>query len=102
MSDLGVQYQRAAPTSSQPEVKVHGGPDPKYFGIYRVEQGVDVVKNLPASIDRVQNSQLHVTITELRLLCDGSEHSSALPSCCAMCGRYFSHSGARLPRCQAW
>ena len=73
MIDFRVQYQRAVPTRSKPEVKAHGGLDPNFFRIYRIDRGEDVVKSIPAGVDRVQSYQLHVTMAELRKLFDGSE-----------------------------
>lgn len=67
------QYQRGLPARSKPETKLRGGPDPDFFFIYRIDQGVDVVKSVPAGIDRAQNTQLRVTMSELRKLFDGSE-----------------------------
>lgn len=71
--DLRLQYQRAVPTRSKPEVKMHGGPDPNFYRIYRIDRGEDVVKSIPAGVDRVQSYQLRVTMAELRKLFDGSE-----------------------------
>jgi len=73
MIELRLQYQRAVPTRSKPEVKMHGGPDPNFFRIYRIDQGADVAKSIPAGVDRVQSYQLRVTIAELGKLFDGSE-----------------------------
>ncbi len=47
--------------------------EPTFFRIYRVEQGADVVKSVPANIDRVQNFKLTIGIQELRKIFDGSE-----------------------------
>ena len=71
--EFRTQYQRGVPARSKPETKTRGGPDPEFFRIYRVDQGVDVVKSVPAGIDRAQNTQLRVTMAELRKLLDGSE-----------------------------
>lgn len=71
--EFRTQYQRGVPTRSKRETKTRGGPDPEFFRIYRVDQGVDVVKSVPAGIDRAQNTQLRVTMAELRKLFDGSE-----------------------------
>jgi len=71
--DLRIQCQRAVPTRSKPETKMHGGPDPDFFRIYRIDRGEDVVKSVPAGVDRVRNYRLRVTMAELRKLFDGSE-----------------------------
>jgi hypothetical protein len=52
---------------------VYSAVEPAFFRIYRVEQGADVVKSVPASIDRVQNFKLTVGIQELKKTFDGSE-----------------------------
>ena len=71
--EFRTQYQRGVPARSKQETKTRGGPDPEFFRIYRVDQGVDVVKSVPTGIDRTQNTQLRVTMAELRKLFDGSE-----------------------------
>jgi len=80
--EFRTQYQRGLPVRSKPETKPRGGPDPDFFRIYRIDQGVDVVKSVPAGIDRAQNTQLRVTMAELQKLFDGSEQIvsiSAMP-----------------------
>jgi hypothetical protein len=52
---------------------VYSAVEPTFFRIYRVEQGADVVKSVPANIDRVQNFKLTIGIQELRKIFDGSE-----------------------------
>jgi hypothetical protein len=71
--ELRTQFQRGVPARSKPETKTRGGPDPEFYRIYRIDQGVDVVKSVPSGIDRTQNTQLRVTMAELRKLFDGSE-----------------------------
>lgn len=71
--ELRLQYQRALPSRTKLEAKPHSAVDPSFFRIYRIEQGVDMVKSVPAGIDRVPNYQLRVTVPELRKLFDGTE-----------------------------
>ncbi len=73
MIELRLQYERAVPNQSKSEFTMHGGPDPNFFRIYRIDQGADVVKSIPAGVDRRQSYQLRVTMAELRKLFDGSE-----------------------------
>jgi len=68
-----IQYQREAPKQLKSESKTHGGPEPNFFRIYRADQSMDFVKSIPASIDRIKNYKLHVTMKELDTLFDGSE-----------------------------
>ncbi|HXN05520.1 MAG TPA: hypothetical protein VN944_00480 [Nitrospiria bacterium] len=71
--DFSLQYQKEAPVQTKPESKTHGGPNPTFFRIYRVDQGLDVVKSIPAGIDRVKNNKFHVTMKEFSGLFDGTE-----------------------------
>ena len=71
--ELRVQYQRGTPSRVKGEVKPRSGVDPALWRIYRFEQGVDVVRSVPAGIDRVQSYQLRVSVPELAKLFDGSE-----------------------------
>lgn len=70
---LRIQYQRGTPSRVKGEVKPRSGTEPAVWRIYRFEQGVDVVKSIPASIDRVQSYQFRVAMPELSKLFDGSE-----------------------------
>jgi len=71
--ELRLQYQRGVAARSKPEGKPRSAADPNFFRIYRVDQGMDVVRSVPAGIDRVQAYSLRVTVPELRPLFDGSE-----------------------------
>lgn len=71
--ELRLQYQRAVPSRAKGESRPHSAVDPNFFRIYRVDQGVDVVRSIPASIDRVQSYQLRVTLAEFHKLFNGTE-----------------------------
>lgn len=71
--ELRLQYQRGVPTRSKPETKPRSATDPTILRLYKFDQGVDVVRSVPAGIDRVQAYSLQVTVPELRPLFDGSE-----------------------------
>jgi hypothetical protein len=71
--ELRLQYQRGVPTRVKPETKPRSAADPTIQRLYRFDQGVDVVRSIPAGIDRVQAYSLRVTVPELRPLFDGSE-----------------------------
>jgi hypothetical protein len=68
-----INYQRAIPRRAKQELRPRSSVDPDFFRIYRVDQGMDLIKSVPAGIDRVQNYQLNVTVSELRKMFDGSE-----------------------------
>lgn len=70
---LVLEYQRALPARSKGEAKVYGGPDPAFFRIYRMDAGNDVLRSVPASVDRVKRLQLRVAIADLKRAFDGSE-----------------------------
>ena len=73
MLEFRIEYQRAVPSRAKPEYKPRSSVEPTFFRIYRVDQGMDLIKSIPAGIDRVQSYQLHVTVPELRKLFDGTE-----------------------------
>jgi len=68
-----VKYQRAIPMRAKQELRPRSSVEPDFFRIYRVDQGSDLIKSIPAGIDRVQSYQLQVTVSELRKLFDGTE-----------------------------
>ncbi len=71
--ELRLAYQRAAPSRARIESKPRAAAEPNAWRIYRVDQGVDVVRSVPAGIDRLQRYELRVTLAEFRDLFDGSE-----------------------------
>lgn len=71
--ELRLQYQRGVPVRSKPESKPRSAADPTILRLYSFDQGADVVRSIPAGIDRVQAYSLRVTVPELRALFDGSE-----------------------------
>jgi hypothetical protein len=71
--DLRLQYQRGVAARVKVDAKPRSTVDANFFRIYRVDQGVDVVRSVPTSVDRVQQYSLRVTIPELRTMLDGSE-----------------------------
>jgi hypothetical protein len=71
--ELRLQYQRGVPVRSKPESKPRSATDPTILRLYRVDQGLDVVRSMPTGLDRVQAYSLRVTVPELRPLFDGSE-----------------------------
>jgi len=68
-----IEYQRAVPRRVKQELRPRSSVEPDFFRIYRVDQGMDLIKSIPAGIDRVQSYKLHVTVSELRKMFDGSE-----------------------------
>ena len=73
MLQFRMEYQRAVPSRAKREAKPRSAVEPTFFRIYRWDQGSDLVKSVPAGIDRVRNYQLRVTVSELRKLFDGTE-----------------------------
>jgi hypothetical protein len=63
---------RSLPTPGKVEQNVYSAVEPDYFRIYRVDQGMDVVKSLSAGIDRVQSYEFRATAAGLHELFDGS------------------------------
>jgi hypothetical protein len=71
--ELRVQYQLALPLRAKSEQKIYSAAEPSFFRIYRLETATDVLKSIPAGINRVQNYQLRVAVPELSKLFDGTE-----------------------------
>jgi len=53
--EVQVAYQRAVPSRAKSDSKVCSAVEPTFFRLYRVDHGMDVVKSVPAGIDRVQS-----------------------------------------------
>jgi hypothetical protein len=71
--EFWIDYQRAVPKRVKKEFRARSNVEPDFFRIYQDEHAVDVVKSISAGIDRLQNYQFRVTMSELREMFDGSE-----------------------------
>jgi hypothetical protein len=71
--EFRMDYQRAVPKRIKREFKVRSSVEPDIFFNIQDDYTVDVVKSIPAGIDRVKNYKFRVTMTELRKMFDGSE-----------------------------
>ena len=71
--EFRMDYQRAVPKRTKKEFKVRSSVEPDFFRIYRDDYAVDLVKSIPAGINRVQNYRFRSTMSELRKMFDGSE-----------------------------
>ncbi|MFQ5342867.1 MAG: hypothetical protein ACE5F6_15115 [Anaerolineae bacterium] len=70
---LDLQYRRGTPARAKSQVNVRSAVEPAIHRIHQLDQLVDVVKSLPAGIDRVQHYRLRVTVPELGDLFDSKE-----------------------------
>lgn len=71
--EVQVAYQRGVPSRVKAETNVRSAVQPDFFRIYRVDQGLDVVKSVPAGVDRTQGFRFRSTVPELAKLFDGAE-----------------------------
>jgi len=72
--ELRLQYQGSLPSRDKSEQKIYSAVQPSFFRIYRLDTATDMVKSIPAGIDRVQKYQLRMAVPELSKLFDGTEH----------------------------
>jgi hypothetical protein len=70
---FSMDYQRAVPKRTKREFKVRSSVEPDFFRIYRDDYANELVKSIPAGIDRVKNYKFRVTMSELSEIFDGSE-----------------------------
>jgi hypothetical protein len=71
--EFRMDYQRAVSKRTKREFKVRSSVDPAIYFNYQDDYVGDLVKSIPAGIDRVKNFKFRVTIPELRKMFDGSE-----------------------------
>lgn len=76
--EVRLQYQRALPSRAKSEAKIYSAVEPSFFRIYRLDTATDVVKSIPAGIDRVQKYQFRMAMPELSKLFDGTEQLVAV------------------------
>jgi hypothetical protein len=68
-----MDYQRVVPKRTKREFKVRSSVEPDFIRIYRDDYTNELVKSIPAGIDRVKNYKFRVTMSELDEMFDGSE-----------------------------
>jgi hypothetical protein len=71
--EFRMDYKRGIPRRWKREFEARSSVDPDIRRIYRDEYVGDLVKSIPAGIDRVKNYKFRVTMAELRKIFDGSE-----------------------------
>jgi hypothetical protein len=71
--ELRMDYQRGVPKRTKREFKVRSSVEPGFFRIYRDDYAGDLVKSIPAGINRIKYYRFRSTIPELRKMFDGSE-----------------------------
>jgi len=67
-----LSYERSVPVRAKIEQKIRSSVDPDFYRIYRVDQGAELVKSVPAGVDRLQSYEFRSTVPELSKLFDGS------------------------------
>lgn len=73
-------YDRTTPARVKAESKIYSAVEPTFFRIYRVEQGVDVVKSIPTGTDRSRNYEFRSTLGAFKNLLDGNEKLVSITS----------------------
>jgi hypothetical protein len=76
--EFQMDYQRGVPTRAKREIKARSSVEPDFIKTYKDDYASDLVKSIPAGIDKVQNFKFRTTISELRKMFDGSEQLIAI------------------------
>jgi len=76
--DLHLRYERGVPTRRSWPTVMRSAADPSVLRRYQSEALLDVVRSVPAGIDRVDAYELGVTVSEVSDLFDGSERLVSL------------------------
>ena len=76
--ELRIQYQGAVPSRAKSEQKLYSAVEPGFFRIYRLDTATDIVKSVPAGVDRMKNYQFRMAVPQLSKLFDGTEQLVAV------------------------
>ncbi len=71
--ELRFVYDRGPAVRIKSETNVRSAVDPTIHRIYRLDQGVDVLKSGPAGVEHVRNLQFRINVPALASVLDGSE-----------------------------
>ena len=76
--EFQMNYEQGVQKRVKTEFKVRSSVEPDFLRIYHDDYSSDLVKSIPAGIDRVKNYKFRTTIPELRRMFDGSEELIAI------------------------
>jgi hypothetical protein len=76
--DFHVGYERALPMRAKPVQKIYSAAEPTFYRIYKTDYLVDLVKSVPAKLDRSKDYRLKVSMPELAKLFDGTQQLVAI------------------------
>jgi hypothetical protein len=78
--EFRVRFQRGAPDREKVAWQYYSAAKPDFHRTYRIDHGVDVVRSLPAGVDRVSTFVFKATGPKLAPLFDGSERLISITS----------------------
>ena len=78
--DVRVQFVAGVPANGKVEQKVYSAAKPDFFRIYRFEMASEVVRSVPAGVDRVSQVSFKATGGALGALFDGSQQLISVTS----------------------
>ena len=76
--DFHVGYERALPMRAKPVQKIYSAAEPTFYRIYKTDYLVDLVKSVPAKLDRSKDYRLKVSMPKLAKLFGGTEQLVAI------------------------
>jgi len=76
--DFHVRYKQAVPQRAKAVQTMYSGAEPEFYRIYKSDFLVDLLKSIPAKIDRTEDYRLKVSVPKLKKLFDGTEQLVAV------------------------
>lgn len=76
--DFHIKYEREVPRRLKAVLKIYSGVEPEFYRIYKTDYLMDLLKSIPAKIDRVKEYRLKVSVPELGKLLNGTEQLVAI------------------------
>jgi hypothetical protein len=71
--ELAIKYERSIPSRVNAEQKVYTAAVPGFYRIYKVDQGVEVLRSAPSGIDRTQLFRFKAAGPRLGAIFEGTE-----------------------------
>jgi hypothetical protein len=78
--ELRLDYQGAVPGLSEKEARPYSNIEPDFHRIYRYQQIVELVRSVPAEVDRADSYAFTTSIPEMAPMFDGSEELIGIAS----------------------
>ena len=71
--EVQLAFERGTPIRNKADARVYSAAKPEFYRIYQIDQAIDVVRSVPAGIDRTKKFSIKVTGPKIAQMFEGAE-----------------------------